>query len=177
MTLTLDEWKNYLEDENDLKNSWKHFIQKQKNEEAVFEVLTAHQYDNFEKQKVYNPHSMVYETQNFFIDKRLRWAYVKIRKIRGWKYLKQNTINDMIELIQAIQACQKALDTNRPESHPWSAGNYPVKYWPNSQRDFTSPTKEKNSTTPLSEEEAEEKRKKDLDDLYSYDPDEPRWNR
>lgn len=173
MTLTLDEWKNYLEDENDLKNSWTCFIQKKENEEAIFGVLTAHQYDNFEKQKVYNPDSMVYETQKFFIDKRLRWAYVKIREIRGWKYLKQNTINDMIELIQAIQACQKALDTNRPESHPWSAGNYPVKYWSDSQRGFDSSC----STIPLSKKEAEEKRRQDLDDLYAKDPDEPRWNR
>ncbi len=118
MTLTLNGWKDYLNTEKLLKDSWTRFIQKKENEEAIFGVLTAHQYDNFEKQKVYNPDSMVYETQNFFTDERLRWAYVKIRKIRGGKYLKQNTINDMIELIQANQAFQKALDTNRPAFHP-----------------------------------------------------------
>ncbi len=173
MTLTLNEWKDYLNTEKLLKDSWTRFIQKKENEEAIFGVLTAHQYDNFEKQKVYNPDSMVYETQNFFTDKRLRWAYVKIRKIREGKYLRQNTINDMIELIQAIQACQKALDTNRPESHPWSAGNYPVKHWPDSQMGFDS----SNPTIPLSKEEAEKKRREDLEALYAKDPDEPRWNR
>ena len=177
MTLTLNEWKDYLNTEKLLKDSWTRFIQKKENEEAIFEVLTAHQYNNFIKQKVYNADTMCYEQTNRFEDRKMKWAYVQIREIRGWKNLKQSTINKMIALIQAIQTCQKALNTNRPAFHPWSSENYPVKYWPNSQRDFTSPTKEKNSTTPLSEEEAEEKRKKDLDDLYSYDPDEPRWNR
>lgn len=83
MELTLGEWKDFLDKETNLKKTWNHFFQKKANEEAIFKILTTHHYDNFEKQKIFNPDTMCYETMNAFEDKKMRWAYIKIREIRG----------------------------------------------------------------------------------------------
>lgn len=90
---------------------------KQKQEE-IFNILTAHRYDNFDKKKVFNADTLQRETSNSYEDKKFRRALAKLREIRNNKYLTEKSIKPMITLIKTMQALDAALNTGHPQSNP-----------------------------------------------------------
>lgn len=155
-SLSFETWDKYLQNNQALKELWIKLIQKEKNEHAIFEILTKHEYNNFKRKEIYNPDTMQQEHTNYFEDRKLRRALVKIREIRG-AFLRADTINHLLILIKNIQACQLAIRTKYPQTT----------------------IKDQNSTLdPQYLHKLSEKLNSlDLNELYAHDPDEPRRNR
>lgn len=116
--LTFETWKEYLSNTQEQKKKWKQITVKQEHEQRIFDILTVHNY-SFNFNRVPSDNEFGTEEKKYYIDSKFRWVLAKISEMRNVQYLKDSTIQKIIQSIQWIRDCEKkALDTYTIQSDP-----------------------------------------------------------